>query len=97
MANVSVSYQDLEAKAREFRNHQTEIEGQLTTLKGKVDQLVSGGFVTDAASGQFQASYDELKRGLSSALEGLDGLATYLEKAAETFRNVDDELARALR
>lgn len=97
MSNVKVSYQELQAKASEFRKHQHTIEGELDTLKGKVNELVSGGFVTDSASGQFEQSYQDLKKGLNEALQGLDGLAGYLEKAAQTFQNVDQELSKALK
>lgn len=97
MSNVKVSYQELQQKATEFRNHQQTINDELERLKGKVHELTTGGFVTDSASGQFNESYEQLKGGLNKALEGLDGLAGYLEKAATTFQNVDSELAKALK
>jgi uncharacterized protein YukE len=52
--------------------------------------------VTDTASGAFHTSYESFSKGVSETILGLDGMATYLNKAAETFQNVDSELAKAL-
>lgn len=97
MANVSVSYQEMQDQATKMNNARVDIESQLSAVKSQVTALVSGGFVTDAASAQFQTSYDEFNSGVSKALEGMDGMATYLNKAAETFADVDTQLANALK
>ena len=93
MANVS----EMQDQATKLNNARVDIESQLTSLKSQIDGLVSGGFVTDAASGQFQQSYTEFDTGAKKAIEGLDGMATYLTKAAETFADVDTQLASALK
>lgn len=97
MANVNVTYQEMRDQATKLSNARQEIETQLTQLKSQVDQLVSGGFVTDTASAAFQSSYDEFNTGASKTIEGLDGMGEYLTKAAEAFENVDSELANALK
>ena len=97
MANVNVTYQEMESQADKLTSAQQEIDSYLTNLKSQVDGLVSGGFVTDTASGAFQTSYDEFTNGAKKTIEGLEGMAQYLKKAAETFRNVDSELGSALK
>ncbi len=97
MANVSVSYQEMQDQATKLNNGRIDIEGQLSALKSQIEGLVNGGFVTDAASGQFLGSYEEFNTGVTKALDGLDGMATYLNKAAETFADVDTQLANALK
>lgn len=97
MANVNVTYQEMRDQATKLSNARQEIEGQLQQLKSQVDQLVSGGFVTDTASAAFQGSYDEFNTGASKTIEGLEGMGEYLNKAAEAFQNVDSELASALK
>lgn len=97
MANVSVSYQEMQDQANKLNGGRVDIEAQLTALKTQIEGLVNGGFVTDAASGQFLGSYEDFNRGVSKALDGLDGMATYLNKAAETFADVDTQLANALK
>lgn len=96
MANVSVTYQQLHDQAVKLANGRQEIESQLTTLKSQVDQLVAEGFVTDASSKAFQASYEEFTQGASKTIAGLDGMSNYLKTAAQTFQDVDSQLANAL-
>ncbi|HEV2890472.1 MAG TPA: WXG100 family type VII secretion target [Frankiaceae bacterium] len=96
MANVKVTYQQMLDQATKLTNARTEIEGQLTALKNQVDSLVAEGFVTDTASKSFQTSYDEFTRGAKDTIEGLDGMAKYLNTAARTFHEADTQLARTL-
>ncbi len=96
MANVNVTYQEMQAQAKNLNDARITIEDLLTRLKGEVQNLISGGFVTDTASGAFHTSYESFSKGVSETILGLDGMATYLNKAAETFQNVDSELAKAL-
>lgn len=96
MANVNVTYQEMQDQATKLNNARIDIESQLSTLKSQVESLVAGGFVTDSASGAFRGAYDEFSTGVSKTIEGLDGMATYLNKAAQTFQDVDTQLASAL-
>ena len=96
MANVNVTYQQLQDQATKLANARTEIEGQLSALKSQVDSLVAEGFVTDTASKSFQSSYDEFTRGAKDTIDGLDGMAKYLNTAAQTFQDADTQLANAL-
>lgn len=97
MNNVKVTYADMHEQATKLNNGRIEIETKLTELKNQVEALVAAGFVTDSASGAFQNSYHTFSTGVSSTIEGLDGMATFLTKAAEAFQNVDSELANALK
>ncbi|MBD8870506.1 WXG100 family type VII secretion target [Nocardioides sp. MJB4] len=97
MANVNVTYEEMKSQATKLAAGRQEIESKLNELKGQVDSLVSGGFVTDSASAAFQSSYDEFSKGASQTIEGLDGMGNYLNKAAEAFQSVDSELASALK
>jgi WXG100 family type VII secretion target len=96
MANVNVPYQQMERRRRSAPNGRTEIDGMLGQLKALVDQLVADGYVTDSSSKSFQAFYDEFTQGAKKTIEGLDGMASYLNQAAATFRDADTQLAGAL-
>ncbi|MGY2065433.1 WXG100 family type VII secretion target [Blastococcus sp. SYSU DS0619] len=96
MANVNVTYQQMEDAAGRLTNGRAEIDGMLGQLKGLVDQLVAEGYVTDTSSRTFQASYDEFTTGARNMIAGLDGMAQYLNQAAATFRDADTQLAGAL-
>lgn len=97
MANVSVSYQEMQDQASKLNSARSDIDAQLGALRTQIAGLVSGGFVTDSASGAFQQSFDEFKKSSDQVMEGLDGMATYLNKAVETLSQVDTELANALK
>lgn len=96
MANVNVTYQQLQEQATKLANGRQEIENQLATLKSQVEALVADGFVTDSASKAFQGSYEEFTQGATKTISGLDGMANYLKTAAQTFQDVDQQLANAL-
>ncbi|HWU31327.1 MAG TPA: WXG100 family type VII secretion target [Marmoricola sp.] len=96
MSNVSISYQDMQQQATKLRSEQQEIESRLRSLQQEVQSLVSVGFVTDTASGQFSAAYDNFSRGATQTLDALEGMATYLDRAAQAFESVDSDLARAI-
>jgi WXG100 family type VII secretion target len=96
MANVNVSYQQMEDAASRLSNGRTEIDGMLGQLQSLVNQLVSDGYVTDSSSVSFQGSYEEFTTGAKKMIEGLDGMAQYLNQAAATFRDADSQLASAL-
>ena len=97
MANVSVTYQDMQSAGNRLKAGREEIEGNLKQLQRLVADLVAGGYVTDSSSKAFQSSYDEFTTGASQTIEGLNGMADYLVKAAETFEQADTQLASALK
>lgn len=96
MANLNVTYEQMQAQATKFNAAKSEIEDKLAALRNEVQSLVSGGFVTDSASGQFEHSYEQFNNGAKEAIGGLEGMAMYLNKAAAAFQDVDQELAKAL-
>lgn len=97
MTNVSVSYHSMADQARRLTAGKAQIEQELLGLKQQVDVLVRDGFVTDSASIAFQQSYEEFTHGMRQTMEGLDGMATYLTRAAAAFQDVDSQLASALK
>ena len=96
MANLNVTYADIETMVSNLRNGQGELNDILSKLKGQVDQLVASGFVTDRASGAFEASYTEFNTGATQAVNGLEGMYTFLTKAQQAMRDLDSQLASSL-
>lgn len=97
MPNVNVTYQDMRDAGTRLRNGKNDMEQQLNALKRTVDALVTGGYVTDRSSVAFQTSYDEFNKGITETLRGLEGMSTYLDKAASAFQDADQQLANSLR
>lgn len=95
-ANVNVTYQEMHTAAADLRRGKTDITDDLALLKAKVDDLVRNGYVTDASSKQFDTSYTDFDTGVKKVLEGLEGMATYLDRAATTFEEADTSLSGQL-
>jgi WXG100 family type VII secretion target len=96
MANINVSYQDLQTEANALRSGQQEITSQLNSLKTRITNLVSGGFVTDSASGAFHQSYESFTQGATQTISALDSLASTLQQIAQTLQETDTQLAQQI-
>ena len=97
MANVNVTYADMQSAANQLRSGESQIEGDLAKLKKLIDNLVASGYVTDASSKQFEASYTEFNTGATKMIQGLTGMGQYLNAAAKAFAETDTQLAAALK
>lgn len=96
MANMNVTYDDMRSAASNLESGKAEIADRLMRLKSLVDSLVSSGYVTDRSSVAFKDSYDEFNTGITQVLEGLTGMSSYLNKAAQTLSDADTQLASSL-
>lgn len=95
-SNVNVTYQDMRDAATKLRTGQHDIQQKLSDMQKYVNQLVNGGYVTDRSSKQFDQSYTEFNTGATKTIEGIDGMAKFLEQAAQTFQQADEQLAKGL-
>ena len=96
MANLNVTYDQMNSAASRLRDGQNELEANLQRLRQLVAQLVQDGFTTSRASGAFDASYTEFTTGATKTVQGIEGMAQFLVKAADTLKQTDEELAKAL-
>src|SRR5580700_3948686 len=97
MANLNVTYGDMQSAAGQLRSGEQQINGDLARLKKLIDNLVAAGYVTDSSSKQFQASYEQFNSGATKMIAGLTGMAQYLNSAAKAFQETDTQLASALK
>lgn len=93
--NVSVTYHDMQEAATKLTTKHDDIKETLNGLKKYIKGLVNDGFVTEKASKSFEESFDEFVHGAEKTIEGLDGMADYLNKAKEHFSELDDKLGKA--
>jgi WXG100 family type VII secretion target len=96
MANVAVTYEEMRNAGKQLQAGKNDIESRLDQLKRQVDQLVANGYVTDVSSKQFQSSYEEFNKGARQTIEGLEGMNTYLNSAADAFSQTDQQLSQQL-
>ncbi|WP_209561662.1 WXG100 family type VII secretion target [Frigoribacterium sp. PvP032] len=96
MANVSVTFDEIRTQATQLRNGQRTIEDQLSQLKSQIETLVGSGFVTDRSSKAFDASYAAFTSGASKTIQAIEGMAGFLEGAADALQSTDEQLASSL-
>ncbi len=48
------------------------------------------------SSKQFQTSYEEFNKGARQTIQGLEGMTRYLQTAADTFQQTDEQLSQQL-
>jgi len=97
MANVNVTYADMQSAASQLRGGEQQIQADLAKLKKLIDNLVASGYVTDTSSKQFDASYTQFNTGATKMIDGLNGMGQYLDAAVKAFHETDTQLANALK
>jgi WXG100 family type VII secretion target len=97
MANLNVSYQEIEQAATRLSTGQDELTTKLTELRTFIASLVSSGFVTDQASVAFGESYEQFTTSATQTVAALTNLSQYLRSTAQTLSEVDAQLAAGLR
>lgn len=93
MANLNVTYERMRESASALRAGQAELETRLLQLQSLVEGLVADGFTTTTASGAFAVSYEQFTGGAKTAVGGLEAMARFLDVAAATLQQADEELA----
>ena len=96
MANMNVTYSEMQSEASALRTGQQEIITQLNSLRTRINNLVTNGFVTDSASGAFQQMYDNFNNGATQTINALDQIASTLEGIANALQETDQALARQI-
>lgn len=96
MADMNITYGELQHVATQLTSGQGNIDSELSRLKSLVEQLVANGFTTDAASGAFQTAFSEFTSGATKVVEGLTGMSSYLNKAVQIYQSADEQLAKSL-
>lgn len=97
MANLNVTYDDLRDVAGRLKNGQGELQQKLTELSTLVTNLTSSGFQAEQSSAAYRDSFEQFRTGTSSAIDGLEGLANFLNSAADALQQTDEGLANAIR
>lgn len=94
MANVNVTYQELEDAARYLLAGENDLKSKFADLKSRIDSLTSSGFVTDQASGQYSETYNTFTTNMNNAVSALDTLSNYLLQASQAMQNTDQHLSQ---
>ena len=96
MANLNVTYQEMSDTATTMRNNKADIDDKLNQCKSIVDSLTANGFVTEQASGKFDEVHSEFVTSANQAMDTLDQLSQWLDKAVAALQDMDTQLSGSL-
>lgn len=93
MANINVSYADMEQAGTQLGSGREEISQKLQQMQQLISSLVSSGFVTDQASGKFNDAYAEYTTSANTVIAKLSEIQTFLTQTAAAMRDMDAQIA----
>ncbi len=93
MANINVSYSEMEQAAAQLGTGREEITSKLQLLQTQIQTLVSSGFVTDQASVKFNGAYNEYTTGANTVIAKLSEIQSFLAQTANAMREMDAQIA----
>ena len=96
MANITVSYAEMEQASAQLALGRDEIISKLQTLQHQIDNLVTSGFVTDQASGRFRTSYAEYTTSANTVIAKLDEIQSFLKQTSIAMQEMDAQIAARL-
>ena len=97
MANLNVTYDELNDAAARLRAGKDDLQSKLAELSNLVQNLTASGFQAEHSSAAYRDSFEQFRSGTSQAVDGLEGLASFLNSAADALRQTDEGLAAAIR
>ncbi|GAB2525168.1 WXG100 family type VII secretion target [Paramicrobacterium agarici] len=83
------SHEQVEATAGALDTGAESLRTELTTLLGKVEDLLGEGFVTEVASERFGEGYRELNSGIDTAVNGINEMAQGLRQKSASVGDFD--------
>ncbi|WP_125100794.1 WXG100 family type VII secretion target [Leucobacter chromiireducens] len=93
MPNISVSFEEIEQVAGDLGRGHGEIARELARMTGRIEQLLSAGFVTDQASGKFREAYLRISTAANTINDELHDVRAFLTGTATVLRDTDAQLA----
>ncbi|MBL5973872.1 MAG: WXG100 family type VII secretion target [Candidatus Leucobacter sulfamidivorax] len=93
MANINVSYAEMEQAASLLGVGRDEITQKLQAMQTQINNLVASGFVTDQASGKFNNAYNEYTISANTVVAKLTEIQSFLTQSANLLRDMDAQIA----
>lgn len=93
MANINVSYADMEQAATQLGVTRDDITQLLQRAQQQINTLTGQGFVTDQASGKFGEAYADYTTGANTVIAKLTEIQSFLTQTAEAMRDMDAQIA----
>ena len=92
MPDINIDYDALQRQAQNLRQGQQNLVQKLETLQNMINNLITGQFKTDVASGKLGDAQSRFTQNAKRALEALERMARYLESVIQQQRDLDQGL-----
>jgi WXG100 family type VII secretion target len=96
MANINVSYHDLQDAAGKLQGFEAQIQDELKQAQALIQNLIHAGFVTDLASKAFDEAYSKFTQSAQGLIGSMNDMGKYLTNAASTMQETDQKLAQGI-
>jgi WXG100 family type VII secretion target len=93
MGFIKVTPEELRNQAAQVTQGATEVQEILTRLLGQIHDLA--GRWEGAGSSSFQQQYDEWQQGANMTKQGMEGIGSFLNTAAQQYEDTDRAVAGA--
>lgn len=93
MSSMKLELTEMSNLANQLKSTHQDLLNQMDQMKAKVNATTDNEFITPASSGAFNSSYEQFTQGTKQALDGMEGMARWLEGAVEGFQGLDEQLA----
>lgn len=93
MANITVSYDEMNSAATRLDVGRSEMIDKLRDLQRQMQSLVSSGFVTDSASKKFEAAYNDYTTSANTVVEKLTEIQQFIQEVARAHQEMDSQIA----
>ena len=88
---VHVEHAAMAAQAQRLASTRAELDSTLASIQSQIQELVSGGFVTESASTSFASAQDRWNTAARNCVQELELMAQYLTKTSDAFAEVDSQ------
>ncbi len=95
MSEILLKAEDARGAASDMRSRATAAEDQFTSTRARLTEL--GGSFKGQTATAFDAKFEEWHTSAKQLLEALNGLAEFLDTAANTIEQVDADIANQLK
>jgi WXG100 family type VII secretion target len=96
MPDFAVNSDTTASTSADLLNSFSQLQDQLTQVRGKIQSLLSDGYQTPAAQQKFQPFFEEFAKGFDQVNQSLQGIGQYVKSVGDAFDNTDSQLGSSL-
>lgn len=95
MSLIKVTAEDLSNASGQLTSGSQEIDAQLSTMHGLIQELVASDW-QGAASSSFESLYQEWNTSAANLREALDGISKLLSNAASAYASTEQQIQQSM-